>query len=76
MTAISAAVVAADIGGPKAETWQPPPEDSSDDIEEYVDSFEEDEYESEGEGDSEDEEDSSDDDERLVPRFSPASDEL
>lgn len=71
MTAISAAILAADLRGSKAETWTPPAEDSSDDSEDDEDGFED-------EDSSDDEEDdSSDDDESmLVPRLSPVSDEL
>jgi hypothetical protein len=73
MTAISAAVVAADIGAPKAETWQAPPgEDSSDEEED-----EDDNDSSDDEDEDDEEEDSSDDEEpRLVPRLSPTGDEL
>ena len=66
MTAISAAIVAADIGGPQATEpvkQEKPVRDSSE---------EEDEEDSSDDDDDEEE----DEEEMLVPRLSPVSDEL
>jgi len=76
MTSMSAAIVAADIGGPNAETWQPPPEeDSYDEASSGIGEEDEGEYDDSSDDDYEDD-DSSDDQEGLVPTLASISDEL